>query len=638
MLVFILSALAVCVLGAYISSKNKVNIGDGLAMSASGLILALYVLAFFRAMKLVWIAALVAIVFVLVSEISARKKSVSDKDGNVLSLVLLSMFVITVTVVGAMVSGNVFSWWDDINFWSSDAKQLFFMNGFPGKYGNVSPEFGDYPPVTSIFKWLFLQLGNGGYKEGLQFAGYFALNAVFLMPLAGRLVAAVLDNKTIKGAFRYVLAVITFVCVMALPGVFNGIIYYGTPADITMGIVYGTLLIAIYAQDQCPENFYYVRIGFFTAVLFLTKSVGIEWAVFALIFYLLVGKKSVKMIGAVVGSASVYGSWLLFCLVNRRVAKLTGAGIKMATSGTYTAPQNTADKARFFWEGLWTMPMHADRNITLDLPTGVMVIILFVVLFALVRFRLLEKKEGCKIALFMLITGLVTYGIIFLAHISIFQGEDQYLDAYAMAVSVARYGFPFAFGTLSLLIGVGLLNSRNSNMISNTGTGNDKANNTIGLAVVGIFVAFVFLAADYAGMYKHIWGYRQNANSLAQDSYNMVGDDGRIIVDTVLSDKSLWGKRVLVMRDGHTYHWVHDTYISKEASPVPLVYDAFLAESEDSAVMARKIMEKHASYLYIEDEEGISTDLFAPLMSEEKEFTPGVVYKVTEAGGTVMLE
>ena len=130
MLVFILSALAVCVLGAYISSKNKVNIGDGLAMSASGLILALYVLAFFRAMKLVWIVALVAIVFVLVSEISARKKSVSDKDGNVLSLVLLSMFVITVTVVGAMVSGNVFSWWDDINFWSSDAKQLVNMAMF----------------------------------------------------------------------------------------------------------------------------------------------------------------------------------------------------------------------------------------------------------------------------------------------------------------------------------------------------------------------------------------------------------------------------------------------------------------------------------------------------------------------------
>ena len=650
MLVFVLSALAVCILGAYISSKNKVNIGDGLAMSASGLILAIYVLAFFRAMKLVWIVALVTIVCILVREWLAGNRAATSEKSDILSLifgagrqssaVLLCMFVITVAVVCTLVSDNVFSWWDDINFWSSDAKQLFFMNGFPGKYGNASPEFGDYPPVTSIFKWLFLQLGNGVYKEGLQFAGYFALNAVFLMPLAGRLVASILDNKALKGVFRYVAAVITFVCVMALPGVFNGIIYYGTPADITMGIVYGALLIAIYEQDQCSENFYYVRIGLLTAVLFLTKSVGIEWAIYALIFYLLVGKKSVKMIGAVAASGACYGSWLLFCLVNRRVAKLTGAGIKMATSGTYTAPQNTADKAGFFWEGLWTMPMHADRNITLDLPTGVMVLILIALLMCLIRFRLLDKKAGMRVGIFMLITGLLTYGIIFLAHISIFQGEDQYLDAYAMAVSVARYGFPFAFGTLSLLIGVGIWNIRNANMISNTGTDNGKANknNMIGLAVVSIFVVFVLLTADYVGMHKYLWGYRQNADSLAQDSYDMVGDDGRMIVNAVSADTSLWGKRVLVMRDGHTYHWVHDTYISKEASPVPLVYDAFIAESEDSTVMARKIMEKHASYLYIEDEEGISVDLFAPLMSEGKEFKPGVIYKVTEVGGTVVLE
>ena len=118
----------------------------------------------------------------------------------------------------------------------------------------------------------------------------------------------------------------------------------------------------------------------------------------------------------------------------------------------------------------------------------------------------------------------------------------------------------------------------------------------------------------------------------------MVGDDGRIIVNAVLEDKSLWGKRVLVMRDGHTYHWVHDTYISKEASPVPLVYDAFLAESDDSAVMASKIMDKHASYLYVEDEAGVSADLFKPLLADGEEYSAGVIYKVIEQNGAVVLE
>ncbi|WP_026663475.1 hypothetical protein [Butyrivibrio proteoclasticus] len=685
MLVFIISALSLLVLAIYISKVNKVNIGDGLAVSASALILALYVLAFFRLMQFIWIPALACGFYAIYKMFQKRDvadncgKDIDKNERNVNGITgtcltkrlfyvngfILGMFLLVTIVVSFLVSGNVFSWWDDINFWSSDAKQLFFMNGFPGKYGNVSPEFGDYPPVTSIFKWLFLQLGNGEYKEGLQFAGYFALNTVFLMPLAGRIVCSLYHGMSYSGSapsdnagvdkkrgawfkcFVFLLMCLAFISVVVLPGVFNGIIYYGTPADITMGILYGTLLISIYEQDQCSQTFYYARIMLYTAVLLLTKSVGIEWAVFALIFYLMIAKKSVKMIWSVAGSAVFYGSWLVFCLIRRRVAKLTGAGIKMATSGTYTAPLNTSDKAGFFWEGLWTMPMHADRNITLDLPTGVMVLIIFALLISLVFLKVLDKKSGFRIFIFMLVTGLLTYGIIFLAHISIFQGEDQYLDAYAMAVSVARYGFPFAFGSFVLMIraalggerGCGLRESgdtrRTDGLQIQSCDGNSKSYGQ--LFVLG-FMVFVLLTADYSGIYKHIWGYRQNAASLLQDSYDMVGDDGRIIVNAVLEDKSLWGKRVLVMRDGHTYHWVHDTYISKEASPVPLVYDAFLAESDDSAVMASKIMDKHASYLYVEDEAGVSADLFKPLLADGEEFSAGVIYKVIEQNGAVVLE
>ena len=494
MFVFIISVLSLLVLAIYISRVNKVNIGDGLAVSASALILALYVLAFFRLMQFIWIPALACSVYVIYKMFLKRDnagngyKDIDENTGNIKGIegacltkrllyvngFIFGMFLLVTAVVSLLVSGNVFSWWDDINFWSSDAKQLFFMNGFPGKYGNVSPEFGDYPPVTSIFKWLFLQLGNGEYKEGLQFAGYFALNAVFLMPFAARIIGSLYSGLLNTGSlgsrninvsdkrdalykgFVFMLMCISFISVVALPGVFNGIIYYGTPADITMGIVYGVLLISIYEQDRCPETFYYVRIMLYTAVLLLTKSVGIEWAVFALFFYLLVAKKSVKMIWAAAGSAVFYGSWLVFCLIRRRVAKLTGAGIKMATSGTYTAPLNTSDKAGFFWEGLWTMPMHADRNLTLDLPTGVMVLIIFAILACLIVFKILNKKMGVRFVIFTLVTDLLTYGIIFLAHISIFQGEDQYLDAYAMAVSVARYGFPFAFGSFVLMIGAAL--------------------------------------------------------------------------------------------------------------------------------------------------------------------------------------
>ncbi|WP_143015145.1 hypothetical protein [Butyrivibrio sp. INlla18] len=526
------------------------------------------------------------------------------------------LLVATLILVTVMTSATPFTWWDDINFWSSDAKQLFFMNGFPGKYGNVSPEFGDYPPVTSIFKWLFLQLGMGEYRESLQFAGYFALNALFLMPLFGRI------KKTRLGA---VVNVLGFAVVVMLPGVFNGIIYYGTPADITMGIIYGVLLLTMLEGKDGSDSLLYVKIAAFTAVLFLTKSVGIEWAVFALIFYILICKKDKKIFAAAAFSGITYGSWLIFCLINRRVAKLTGAGLKMATSGNYTAPQNAADKARFFVEGFLTMPMHADRNLTLDISVCAGVVILFAFLFVLSYKKIMDASETKKVGIFLLITGIITYGIIFLAHISIFQTEDQYLDAYAMAVSMGRYGFPFLFGGYYLLMGA---------LFSRLDEAQEKRFKMV--AVIATF-AFVLLTADYAGIYKHLNGYRKDVSKNKAYNQDMVGDDGRIIVDKVLADKSLWGKRVLVIRDGHTYHWVHDTYISKEASPVALVYDSFKAEEDNSDTMMQKIISDHASYIYVEDEEKLSEELFAPLMSDGQEFEPGIIYEVNWNNGGILL-
>ena len=625
-MIFLMTIVAMLLLSVCIADRYKVSVGDGIALSGAVTILILYVLAFFRGMKLIGVIGFVFVVVVLICKFITVGKKEVDKfalEGSFCGFELKNhmldplfiMFVAAVTVVTLLTEQQVFSWWDDINFWSSDAKQLFYMNGFPGKYGNVSPEFGDYPPVTSIFKWLFLQISSDSYNESLQFAGYFALNMTFLMPLAGRLKKWTEDGCACRGAKKAAFLLVCFAAVVLLPGVFNGIIYYGTPADITMGIVYGALLLAIFEQEMVDENFYYIRIALYSAVLFLTKSVGVEWAIFAFLYYLMTRKKSWKILVSCAVSGGFYISWLLFCLINRRVAKLTGAGLRMATSGTYTAPQNTMEKARYFIEGFWTMPMHADSNITFDISTGLAVMALAAFLFVLMKSGIFEKKEAKKIAIFLGISGLLCYGIIFLAHISIFQTEDQYLDAYAMAVSIARYACPFALGGSYLLIGA---------FCDRSGKIPQKSGMRIGIA----FLLFVLLTADYTGVYKHLLGYRKSVEENINYCYDMVGDEGRILVDKVAQNESLWGKRVLVMRDGHTYTWVHDTYISKEASPVALVYDGYLAEQESSADMAGKMLTSHASYLYVEDADGMAADLFSPLMKEGEEFTPCTVYKI----------
>ena len=63
---------------------------------------------------------------------------------------------------------------------------------------------------------------------------------------------AAIEATDMKSWCKVLLKVFAFACTALSPGVFNGIIYYGTPADITMAIVYGTLLLFDKAYTDVP--------------------------------------------------------------------------------------------------------------------------------------------------------------------------------------------------------------------------------------------------------------------------------------------------------------------------------------------------------------------------------------------------
>ncbi|WP_024865123.1 hypothetical protein [Butyrivibrio sp. FCS014] len=608
-MVFLFTISAYLLLSARASDRFKRNVTETASVCAAALLLVLYAFAYAGHLQLVGAASLIYIGYVS-ADLFYKKEAwkIPGYLRNIFSPEML-MFVAAVLFVGFMTGDRVFTWWDDINYWSSDAKQLFFMGGFPGKYGNASPEFGDYPPVTSLAKWLFLQLSPAEYKESLQFTGYFALNAVFLLPLLSKVKEASAKLSKAAGLF---LSVLMFAVLMLFSGVFNGMIYYGTPADITMGIVYGALLLAIFDREGTDRAYYYMRIALYVSVLLLTKSVGIEWALFALVFYIIVAKKEKGIFFAGAFGAAVYGSWLLLCLLNRRVAKLTGAGIRMATSGNFTAPDNTFDKMKYFIEAFLFWPMHGDRNITLDISAGCAIVLIFAAIIALGARKLITGKEMRKLLIFSAVTGAIAYGIIFLAHISIFGTEDQYLDAYAMSLSIARYCAPFTLGTAYLLFGISFER------------GFEKGTSSI-MAVAGIWAAFIFLTADYSGVYTHLFDYR---NSLQEDTdyvYYMVTDEGRSIAASVRG-RQYWGKRILIFRDPENNSYVHNAYISKEACPAALVYDVWSSDDDKDSII-RKMKESHAEYFYVEDPRKEADNLFGEIL-KDGEYKAGQVYSV----------
>lgn len=126
-----------------------------------------------------------------------------------------------------------------------------------------------------------------------------------------------------------------------------------------MALVYGAFLTAVIDHKGRGRFFYYGRQALFLMVLVLCKNTGFLWSAFGLLFdygYHFFFLRSGKGAGTGSGTAAETGgksgggkgffaplalvtllpvltelSWLGFCVWNRRVAKLTGAAIQMAT-------------------------------------------------------------------------------------------------------------------------------------------------------------------------------------------------------------------------------------------------------------------------------------------------------------------
>ena len=168
----------------------------------------------------------------------------------------------------------------------------------------------------------------------------------------------------------------------------------GCCADLIMAVIYGAFLTAVCEERREESLLYYGRQALYLMVLVLCKNTGILWAVFGLIFSFgyqllkrrrtgedLQGRKRVRRAFLIVSllTLSAEGSWLLFCLMNRRVAKLTGTAIKMAT-GSMGIPEYQDTMVKAFSEAFVSWPLHRGKTPALDLsPLGLYLILLLVV-------------------------------------------------------------------------------------------------------------------------------------------------------------------------------------------------------------------------------------------------------------------
>ena len=81
---------------------------------------------------------------------------------------------------------------------------------------------------------------------------------------------------------------------------------------------------------------------------------------------------------------------------------------------------------------------------------------------------------------------------------------------------------------------------------------------------------------------------------------------------------------------------VKDTYISYEASPIPVVYSGIATDTLTEADMQKRIRESHAKYLYADRVEGNPDALFAGMLAGEN-FEYETFYEIIDTDGALRL-
>ena len=627
-----ISLILVCLL--WLAEHFQISLVEAAPVFLCGLVLVLYGLAMVH--HLSWIDGAAGIVTgAFAVWIVCRQKEKRKEFGRAcLERIKQPSFLTAVLLISVVIlctSGKVVTWWDDINFWATDVKALYYLDGFAGKYGNVAPEFGDYPPGAQLTKWWFLHFDPEVFREGLAFAGYYVMNMAFLLPLLRRL----------RG-WNLPVMLLTAAALWFLPSIAEVYGYDGFCADLTMACIYGGFLLAVTDRKDRTELFYYGRLALYLSVLVLVKSIGFVWALFGLVFLVLYQRSTAggkEKEGAVSGSRFFFvaafplltgGSWMLFCLLMRRVTKTTATAVKYMTTDEYGLSGYRKEFAAAFLQAFTSSPLHKEKSIGVDLtPLGLyLCICLLVILFC--RIHILPQKACRAVLCFSMISGAVFYGIIFLAHLTIFATETQYLEASGMISSIERYGAPFTIGTLIFLAGIWLEHGEGFFAKDGVPVFFGKYGTYLG------FILFVALTAGYQVGYHGLVGYRSETNEKLEERAGMSGDDEARFLEAVQLLGRDAGARVCYIRRGDAPRWVNNSYLGYEAAPVSMMYQSVNLDDAPTDWMMEQIRGTHAGYLYAEETDADAGAVFDQITDAGK-FACGVLYRIEDTGKELRL-
>lgn len=621
---FIVNILALIIVILALAIKFNRSMVETLPVAVCLLTLCLYILAFFDSL---WISDVLGISILLYYLTKIVRASKEEK--NLLKIKCIdklkapSFWVFTglMILVAIGVASKMITWWDDYNFWATDVKAIYLSDGFAAKYHNVQPEFGDYPPATQLVKWFFLHMNPNSFNEGLMFTGYYFMLFSFMAPLL-----KFFDDKKI-----YV-SVMAGILMIFFPATVEAFHLDGCCADICMAACFGHFLISLYEIksnsetpticDECREEdcdscikinksdmrFLLGRCALILCVMSLCKNTSFIWLGMAFVITLIFIKKD-KLKTAVyifVPPAVSVGSWYVYCLINRRVAKLVSNSLKMAT-GQMGLPEYRGELLDSFFEAFLKWPLNRYSQGLINLSPLALILLMTAGFVLLGVFKKISKQDSIYLAVICPAMGLVITGILLVSHLTIFATEDQYLEPFAMVSSIERYGAPFGIGMLMLLIYL-LLQSAGVNTDSDTKDGATKeyGNGSVNelrksvaakYAPYMVIAAFILLTTDYISLYRGYWGYRTGLPEITAEREGLINQDIISLNKILDNEAKIEIGRVLYVRDFSDLSWISHAYISYAVAPLSVVYEYV----DDLAMPVREASMRGLAY---QDENG----------------------------------
>lgn len=437
-LLYIFFFLVIFFLFANFTQRNIVQI---IPIIFSVFLLLLYILAFFNQM---WLSDYIILCGAFAGILVLYKKKLFCNF--VKQLLEPSFLIFCIVVISGMVllSSRGISSFDDWNFWAVDIKSIYCLQGYADKGFNCAPSFGDYPPLFQLAAaWLMHILG--GFKEGLIMSCYFLVMQIYMAPLL-----MMIPKKVIV----YCSAIILMYTIFT----FAPDILVSYSPDVLMATIYGCSLIYIF-EKKPDKIFPYIDIAILLSALTLTKSIGIQWVIFALVYMLgldLFRRNRIKFreIICVLMPAFTWISWYLFCEFSQRTTYLTENMKYGLETGFFNSELFITYGKQLFISFIHSLLIKQQSGIfNMGLSIIACVVLFVIIVRVFYHYSLLDYMDYRWLLIFIISSSILEYGILLFSVETMFIGEyGQYTDPNTMLLLVKRYGAPLVVGITELLI------------------------------------------------------------------------------------------------------------------------------------------------------------------------------------------